>query len=84
MGINNYELAELFLSPRPVLSEEPWLTCACVLIHHLADDADGLCNFLGEAVGILQILHQHLLLHQLIVPLGSFRFGCTGSVFTVS
>lgn len=57
-------------------------TCSCVLIHHLADDANGFCNLLGEAVGILQILHQHLLLHQLIVALGFLWLGHTGRVFT--
>ena len=42
-------------------------TCSCVFIHHLAYDANGLCDLQREAVGVLQILHQHLLLHQLIV-----------------
>lgn len=59
-------------------------TCSCVLIHHLADDANGFCNLLGEAVGILQILHQHLLLHQLIIPLRPLRPGHTVRVFTAS
>ena len=41
-------------------------TCRRVFIHHLADDANGLGDLQGEAVGILQVLHQQLLLHQLI------------------
>ena len=44
-----------------------WHTCSCVFVHHLADDANGLGDLQGEVVGILQVLHQQLLLHQLIV-----------------
>lgn len=32
-------------------------TCGRVFIHHLADDANGLCNLQREAIGVLQILY---------------------------
>lgn len=57
----------VFPTSSPILTEGALPTCGCVFIHHLADDANGLCDLLREAVGVLQVLHQHFLLHQLII-----------------
>lgn len=54
-------------------------TCSRIFVHHLADDADGLCDLAGEAVGVLQVLYQHLLLHQLVAAPGTLRLCRTGS-----
>lgn len=76
----------LLLQPQgPVLQKGPLAhqTCGCVFIHHLADDADGLRDLQREAIRVLQILHQHLLLHQCILSPGCLRICRAGLVFAV-